>query len=385
MNNHHCQLSRCSEQRNTKASKLVQTVVILPTFDSPLTLELAARSVLNQTLSDLQLAIVVDGGSETTREVTERLLKMDSRVVAHYFPKGSDKGHHWRKLVIEQTEAEMVAYIDDDDLWLPHHLAALTDHAREHNLDVVCSPVLSITPINRTELVLTDHASGKLRSSLSSFRNIYDTHVLHSKFVYQRQAVAKQAFEQATEFPQELFLKFSRDPSISWGHTTVPTALSFHGVAMRAAGISSESRWLQNREWFEKILAGDLDAQSLAKNASVVSHLWLTFTHFSIIGHQNVWDYLRDLAGKTLGQRDVRQRFTWEQLTNEQAHMAEAVFNLQRCVIENLNTPVLTRYEMSQVVESLRDLVRSDRPNMDLATSHYVMDSPWIYASNSET
>lgn len=288
LNNHYCPLSTCGERRNAKTSKLAQTAVILPTFASPLTLELAARSVLNQTLSKLQLVIVADGESETTRGVTECLLKTDNRVVAHYFPKGLDKGRQWRNLVIERTEAELVAYIHDDDLWLPHHLASLTAHAREHNLDVVCSPVLSITPINRTELVLTDHTSGKLRSSLSALRNVYCTHVIHSKFVYQRQSGSTRTFEQVTEFPQELFLKFSHGPSISWGHTIVPTALSFHGVAMRAAGVSSESRWLQNREWHEKVLAGDLDTQSLLENAAIISHLWLIFTHFSIFGYQSV-------------------------------------------------------------------------------------------------
>jgi glycosyltransferase involved in cell wall biosynthesis len=93
--------------------------VVVPTHNRPHELALAVRSVLGQTLRDLEV-VVVDDGSRTPVDLNAAGLA-DGRVVLlrHETPQGVAQA---RNAAIAAARGEWVAFLDDDDLWAPDKL-----------------------------------------------------------------------------------------------------------------------------------------------------------------------------------------------------------------------------------------------------------------------
>ena len=93
----------------------------MPTRNRAKLLERAIGSVLAQGRSDWELIVLDDGSTDHTPEVLARLASSDSRIrtVPHSSAKGPARA---RNRGIGLGRGEFVAFLDDDDEWLPHKL-----------------------------------------------------------------------------------------------------------------------------------------------------------------------------------------------------------------------------------------------------------------------
>ncbi|MFH7027686.1 MAG: glycosyltransferase family 2 protein [Heteroscytonema crispum UTEX LB 1556] len=89
--------------------------IIVPCFNRANYLEKCVKSVLAQTLSDLECLIVDDGSTDNTRQVAENLMSIDSRV--KYFYKENGGVSSARNLGIEKAEGDWLQCLDCDD-WI---------------------------------------------------------------------------------------------------------------------------------------------------------------------------------------------------------------------------------------------------------------------------
>lgn len=101
--------------------------VIMPTHGDRRTLPFAVRSALAQTESDFELIISGDGAGDRTRAIVRELAAADERIRFNDFPKGEQRGELNRGRSVASSRGTFVAYLPDDDLWLPQHLAVLGD------------------------------------------------------------------------------------------------------------------------------------------------------------------------------------------------------------------------------------------------------------------
>ncbi len=101
--------------------------VLVPTHDHAETLPYAVGSVLRQSLQDFELFIVGDGVRETTRAFVVDLAARDPRIRFFDFPKGPRKGEAHRHEALHSASGRFVAYLGDDDLWMPNHLATVNE------------------------------------------------------------------------------------------------------------------------------------------------------------------------------------------------------------------------------------------------------------------
>lgn len=111
--------------------------VIIPTKDRPHYVAQAICSVLNQEFRDFEI-LVVDGTAEDhTEEVISKFT--DQRI--RYIPQEIDKGvSAARNLGITRSRGEFVAFLDDDDLWMPRMLEAqLCQFIRKPWIGAVCT------------------------------------------------------------------------------------------------------------------------------------------------------------------------------------------------------------------------------------------------------
>jgi len=106
---------------------VIAASVLIPTHDHGPTLEVAARSVLGQTVESLELLIVGDGVPDETRELVAALQREDERVRFFDCPKGPRHGEIHRHAALADARGEIVCYLSDDDLWLPNHVATMRD------------------------------------------------------------------------------------------------------------------------------------------------------------------------------------------------------------------------------------------------------------------
>ena len=100
----------------------LEATVLIPTHDhGPLLLH-SARSVLAQTVEEIELFIIGDGVPDVTREIVSEL-GQDERVRFFDNPKGPRHGETYRNTALKEARGKIVCYLSDDDLWFPEHVA----------------------------------------------------------------------------------------------------------------------------------------------------------------------------------------------------------------------------------------------------------------------
>lgn len=105
---------------------MVLVSAVIPTRGRSDLLLRAVRSVLAQTLRDIEAIIVIDGDDSPTSRVLEDLMREDARV--HVIAlETSVGGSDARNRGVDAASGEWIAFLDDDDEWLPDKLQAQLD------------------------------------------------------------------------------------------------------------------------------------------------------------------------------------------------------------------------------------------------------------------
>lgn len=91
----------------------------IPTHDRRETVVLAVSSALGQTRPPARVCVIADGCTDGTQEAVRAL---DDRVEAIDLPKAPGYGYAHRNVVLERARGGAVAWLADDDLWMPDHL-----------------------------------------------------------------------------------------------------------------------------------------------------------------------------------------------------------------------------------------------------------------------
>ena len=93
--------------------------VIIPTYNRASFLVRAVESVLNQTYENFECIIVNDASTDDTEQVIEKISDSRVRYISH---KTNRHVSAARNSGIEKARGEFIAFLDDDDAWLPKKL-----------------------------------------------------------------------------------------------------------------------------------------------------------------------------------------------------------------------------------------------------------------------
>ncbi|MEM8970541.1 MAG: glycosyltransferase family 2 protein [Pseudomonadota bacterium] len=99
---------------------MVKVSVILPTYNRAHVLSDACRSVLSQTVKDIELIIVDDASQDDTKKVADCLRDARVRYIRHERNRGVSAA---RNTGLSLSRGLYIAFQDSDDLWLPGKLA----------------------------------------------------------------------------------------------------------------------------------------------------------------------------------------------------------------------------------------------------------------------
>lgn len=92
---------------------------VLPTRNRAESLAGAVASVLSQNLTDLELIIIDGASTDNTREVVESYTTERIRYIRNEEPRGVSAA---RNAALDLARGDYIAFIDDDDIWLPWKL-----------------------------------------------------------------------------------------------------------------------------------------------------------------------------------------------------------------------------------------------------------------------
>ena len=114
---------------------------IVPTYRRPALLGRALASIAAQSARPAEVIVVEDDPSEigTTRRVVACSGMQNIRVVANRRASGASGA---RNSGADLARGDLLAFLDDDDEWLPGFVASAAGRCTEHELDLVCTDVV---------------------------------------------------------------------------------------------------------------------------------------------------------------------------------------------------------------------------------------------------
>lgn len=92
--------------------------VVIPAYNAEKYIETAINSARSQSFDDIEIIVVNDGSTDSTKSIVERLTKIDSRVIL-YTQKNSGKPAIARNQGTKKAKGKYIAYLDADDVMLP--------------------------------------------------------------------------------------------------------------------------------------------------------------------------------------------------------------------------------------------------------------------------
>lgn len=106
--------------------------VIMPAYNAAAYIEEAIRSVLSQTVQDLELIVIDDCSPDDCHVIAGELARHDSRVIVLRNEVNSGVAVT-RNRGIDLARGEYIAFLDSDDIWHPEKLERQLSRMREEN------------------------------------------------------------------------------------------------------------------------------------------------------------------------------------------------------------------------------------------------------------
>jgi glycosyltransferase involved in cell wall biosynthesis len=135
--------------------------VVLPVFNGGALLERAVGSVLAQTHQDFEILLVDDGSTDDSPERARRLVQGDERISLWTMDNSGGPARP-RNQAIRRSSGEFIAFLDQDDWWLPEKLERQLEKFREDDFAVVYTDSLYLDSASEE--------SGKRMSELEYYR-----------------------------------------------------------------------------------------------------------------------------------------------------------------------------------------------------------------------
>jgi glycosyltransferase involved in cell wall biosynthesis len=239
-----------------KESTMVTVSAVIPTRGRPELLQRAVRSALAQTLREIEVVVVIDGPDAVTHGVLQELVQQDARLRVLALP-SSVGGSDARNRGVDTAIGEWIAFLDDDDEWLPGKLQA--------QLDAVCAstaPVLIGTckMIARTpgrdyvwprRMPAGDEQIGEYvlaRRSLTRGEGYIQT----STFFVRRSLMLAQPFKsgQLKHQDTEWVLRMGRVPGTQV--VFAEQVLAIHNIEEERTTVSGKSNWQYSLDWVRR-------------------------------------------------------------------------------------------------------------------------------------
>ena len=239
--------------------------IVVPTHDRPAFLAEALASVMAQSVSDWECLVADDRSGPETARVLGNLAAREPRIARVAVRAGTPA--RARNAVLGRCRGEFVAFLDDDDAWLPHKLAA--------QLEVFASDPEAVLVCGRIEEFGARQArwpAGEVPERISFERLLAGNLVATSAaMVRRRDLEAVGPFDETLVMAEdfELWLRLARRGRVRF----VDESLCRYRV--HSGGVSGNEAAMQR--WLEEVMRrlhrrGDIDRRTLRRRLRAICH-----------------------------------------------------------------------------------------------------------------
>ncbi len=203
--------------------------VIIPTYRRPILLAAAIQSVLDQTFQDFEIVVVDDASGDNTEQVVQQFRDARLRYISHRT--------NWRVAAarntgVLNTSGPLIAFLDDDDEWLPTKLerqVAMLDRSA------------AVTGVVYTGFQKFDRVTGRLLSTVTPSKRGHILHELRrncvgtaSTVVLRRQCLEEVGlFDETIDFGEEYDMWIRIAHSFDFAYIADPLVrYSIHGTRL---------------------------------------------------------------------------------------------------------------------------------------------------------
>jgi glycosyltransferase involved in cell wall biosynthesis len=109
----------------------------MPAYNGERYIANSINSVIDQAYQDWELIVVDDGSTDRTREIVLQFQEKDGRI-KYIYQQNCGQGRA-RNTGIRSATGEVIAFLDQDDLWMSNKLELQTGIMSETNVDVIFS------------------------------------------------------------------------------------------------------------------------------------------------------------------------------------------------------------------------------------------------------
>ncbi|KQX19212.1 MULTISPECIES: glycosyltransferase family 2 protein [unclassified Sphingomonas] len=232
--------------------------VIIPTFNHRLTLELAVRSALAQSVP-VEVHIVGDGVPDANKPAIHDLVAGDPRVTFFDHPKHESRGEPYRHEAIEAARGGIICYLCDRDIWLPDHVSTMDVMLRD--ADFCHSLPLHIFPGEDLRFYATDLRIPIHRQNMVNLWNrVPLSCAAHRRDFYQGLEEGWSTTPEGQLTDWHFFKKFLRRRDCRAASGVAPTALTF--PTGPRPGWTDDQRFAELEGWRDKV-ANEASRQAL--------------------------------------------------------------------------------------------------------------------------
>lgn len=222
-----------------------KATVLIPTHNNAQTLTYSLESVLRQTFNNFEIFIVGDGVPDLTKDIIAEYQKKEKRITFFEHPKGPRHGEIWRHQALQNATGDFVAYLSDDDLWMPDHLeqlATLLLKADFANSLTVCVKDTAEIYIYNGDLSL----ESSRRSVLAGHNFMPLSSVGHRLDFYQKLPYGWQTTPESTYSDLFMWQQFLSIPECRAISGNKPTVFNFPKSLRKEMSIEERSQELEN-------------------------------------------------------------------------------------------------------------------------------------------
>ena len=304
--------------------------VVIPTYQRPLLIVRSVKSALAQTLEQIEVIVVIDGPHEPTRTTLAAIDDYRLRVIELPTNQG---GQAARNRGVNEANAEWIAFLDDDDEWMPEKLERQIEAATQsqHKFPIVTCHLLARTP--KEESIWprrTPHQSEPLseylfvRNTLFQGEGLIQTStILTAKSLLQKVPFGNSLQRHDNHDDWDWLLRATTLPDV--GIEFIPETLSVWYLGEKRPSVSSSANWQSSFNWIKdnRALVTDRayssfilsEVSSRAALAQDWKAFWLLLWEAIRFGNPQFPD-LCLYVGMWLVPSDVRQRLRFLLLTS---------------------------------------------------------------------
>ena len=114
-----------------------KVAILIPVFNGEQTLAKCINSCLYQTYKNIEVVVVIDGGSDNSIGVATELKNRDKRIIL--VNKQNEGLPRARRVAFENSTGQLIYHLDQDDYIEPVTIELLVNRLKESNADIVVS------------------------------------------------------------------------------------------------------------------------------------------------------------------------------------------------------------------------------------------------------